>query len=620
MRFVWILLGFSVCCQAQPVINAITNAASYSARISPGSVITIFGTGFASGPTYAADVPLPPQLGGVDVVIDGYSAPMLYVDQYQINCIIPYEVAAGAQSFQVDAAGTASTTVTIDTASPGLFQYTGRAFAANYPSNALNSASAPAPVGSYLIVYLTGIGPLTVTPADGDAASANPLSQATTPFSATIGGVDAPVTFLGLAPDYVGLAQANIQVPQLPTGDYPLTLTVNNVKSTSAIVSVSGSGTTEPNILSYLSVVGIPTSTIQTNIISPASVQPNGRYVYVCDKDHISAIDTTSTSAPQLISVFGSDNLAKSVGSCAVNQNYLLYLENTSVLTIYDLASSPTQPPVVAGPANLQVPGATSVAFNGNTALFSTSAVTYSGTQIQSESGYVEAYDLSNYANPIFASAFNPTSSGFTPNTSPRYGLQYLTTDVVAVMGTTNTGTDSVSGEGQFTVLDVTNPTAIQPIVEVSVPGTVVLQASALEGSLALIAGNTQAIGNPFFFDPVTGAPEFLFNGDLTLTTVDFSVVDQPILKTTIDTGIPSSGVANVVSLGGGYFAVAIAPPGTDYNGPSTLAVVDATDELHPAIYQYADIEGLSGMAVQNGILYATSSAGVTLYTISLIF
>jgi uncharacterized protein (TIGR03437 family) len=103
------------------------------------------------------------------------------------------------------------------------------------------SPQSPAPAGSLIVAYLTGIGPLSATPADGTAAPLSPLSQAILPFSATIGGVDAPVQFLGLTPTLVGLAQANIQVPALPTGDYPLIVTVGGVSSAPATVSVLAS-------------------------------------------------------------------------------------------------------------------------------------------------------------------------------------------------------------------------------------------------------------------------------------------------------------------------------------------------------------------------------------------
>ena len=56
--------------------------------------------------------------------------------------------------------------------------------------------------------------------------------------SATIGSLPAIVTFSGLAPGFVGLGQANVQVPDLAPGDYPLVLTIGGIPSNAGIISV----------------------------------------------------------------------------------------------------------------------------------------------------------------------------------------------------------------------------------------------------------------------------------------------------------------------------------------------------------------------------------------------
>ena len=85
---------------------------------------------------------------------------------------------------------------------------------------------------------MTGIGPLDNTPPDGAAAPLLPLASATLSHSAFIGGLPATMSFLGLAPGFVGLGQANILVPNASPGERPLSITIGGVASSSALVSI----------------------------------------------------------------------------------------------------------------------------------------------------------------------------------------------------------------------------------------------------------------------------------------------------------------------------------------------------------------------------------------------
>jgi uncharacterized protein (TIGR03437 family) len=230
----------SSCCASAPVVGAIANAASYTPAVSPGSLATIFGTGFASAATSAQQFPLPGTLGGVSIYINGTPAPLLFADSGQLNFQVPFEAQPGTGVVLVESPSglSAEYPVNIDTAAPGIFQYgQSRALATN-GLGSLNSDSAPAAPGSVLVVYLTGIGSVTNVPADGAAASSTALATATLAASASIGGINAPIYFLGLAPGYAGLAQANIGVPQLAPGDYPLSIAVDGQASTPAMVSI----------------------------------------------------------------------------------------------------------------------------------------------------------------------------------------------------------------------------------------------------------------------------------------------------------------------------------------------------------------------------------------------
>ena len=94
-----------------------------------------------------------------------------------------------------------------------------------------NSASNAAPKGSIVTVYLIGIGPLDGTVANGAAAPTDQLLRATLPSKATIGGFDTSIKFLGLTPGFVGLAQANLEIPNLSPGKYNIVLTMDGVDS-----------------------------------------------------------------------------------------------------------------------------------------------------------------------------------------------------------------------------------------------------------------------------------------------------------------------------------------------------------------------------------------------------
>jgi uncharacterized protein (TIGR03437 family) len=101
----------------------------------------------------------------------------------------------------------------------------------------LNGPSNPAKVGSYVMLYGTGAGAASPAVPTGSAAPASPLSTVTN-VTASINGAPATVAFQGLAPDFVGLLQVNLQVPALPTGTYPVQITAGGVKSNSASIAV----------------------------------------------------------------------------------------------------------------------------------------------------------------------------------------------------------------------------------------------------------------------------------------------------------------------------------------------------------------------------------------------
>ena len=61
----------------------------------------------------------------------------------------------------------------------------------------------------------------------------------TTPVTATLGGVNAPVTFAGLAPGFVGLYQVNVKVPEGVAAGDAVSLVITQAEVSSNTVTIA---------------------------------------------------------------------------------------------------------------------------------------------------------------------------------------------------------------------------------------------------------------------------------------------------------------------------------------------------------------------------------------------
>lgn len=195
-----------------PTLSAVVNAASYNAAtIAPGQLVTIFGANLASG--------------GIKVTFDGTPAQLLYTTANQIGAIVPLSLAGKTSTVVQVAVGSqtsAALTKTVAATAPGIFTAnssgSGQGAIVNQ-SGTINSAASPAPKGSIVAIYLTGLG------------AASPT------VTATIGGQSATVAYAGAAPGAVqGLYQVNVTVPaSAPSGAQPLVITAAGTASQSGV-------------------------------------------------------------------------------------------------------------------------------------------------------------------------------------------------------------------------------------------------------------------------------------------------------------------------------------------------------------------------------------------------
>jgi uncharacterized protein (TIGR03437 family) len=224
--------------------NTVLNAANLrSGGIAPGELIAIAGVGI--GPTAGVTAPagaLPTSLGGVTVTFNGTAVPIGFASQFLNIVQAPMNLTSGSTvSIQVSYNNQSSIVVSplVQDTAPGVFTHQqggqGPVKAVNLSNNMLNTMLSPAPKGSYITIYATGLGAVNPPVAAGQVTPNDPLSPITkTDTTASIGGVPAPVTFAGLAPGLRGYYQVNIQVPQgAPSGAQELVISTGGNSSQS---------------------------------------------------------------------------------------------------------------------------------------------------------------------------------------------------------------------------------------------------------------------------------------------------------------------------------------------------------------------------------------------------
>jgi uncharacterized protein (TIGR03437 family) len=185
--------------------------------------------------------------GAVSVTINGVAAPLWYVSPTQINAQIPFETAIGTATAVVTVNGSPAGQINfpVVAAAPDVIPQgaTMQATAQNASEGySINSPTSPAHPGDVEVVWMSGIGQSNPPVATGAAApSSPPLAVVNYPYQITLNGQAVPAcpyTFLGYAPGYTALVQANFCLPQNLTGDLSLVVTVNGQSSVPTVLSV----------------------------------------------------------------------------------------------------------------------------------------------------------------------------------------------------------------------------------------------------------------------------------------------------------------------------------------------------------------------------------------------
>jgi uncharacterized protein (TIGR03437 family) len=252
-------------------LSCVTNAASLgSGPVAPGELVALFGNGL--GPKQGIQLqatmesPYPTRAAGVQVTFDGKPAPLLWVQDAQINAVAPWSLTPG-RSTQICVAygGAPASCVTwpVVQVAPAVFTVDGVYAAAMNQDGTANSADHPAPVGSVVTVWATGLGPITPAQADGtlvgfplpgnvvlpvQVQSVQPLFEpchpGVGPFCPPPNIINFDVTYAGPAPYQVaGISQINFRAvayaPSWAPGT-PITVNLPSAQSPGFQIYVAG--------------------------------------------------------------------------------------------------------------------------------------------------------------------------------------------------------------------------------------------------------------------------------------------------------------------------------------------------------------------------------------------
>ncbi|MEK7829521.1 MAG: M36 family metallopeptidase, partial [Acidobacteriota bacterium] len=226
-------------------LAAVNSADFRLGPIAPDSVASIFGTNLAVRTESATILPLPRELAGTTVTVNGVRAALFVVSPSQINFAVPPGISLGAATIIVanQAGSYAAGTVEIAATAPALFTLnstgTGDAWASatvdgiNYQLPPFDVTVAGRP--NILVLNGTGIRRAPATnPNDNDGVAES--------VTATIGGRAARVLYAGAQGDFTGLDQLNIEIPAGLAGGGPrrveVIITVNGVAANRVMIQL----------------------------------------------------------------------------------------------------------------------------------------------------------------------------------------------------------------------------------------------------------------------------------------------------------------------------------------------------------------------------------------------
>jgi len=233
-----------------PAIAAVTDGASDSTTLAPGSIAVIF---------WCDNTVPPPTTPVTSVLVHGLRS-YVYPNQatpasptpannassyLQLTVQIPVGIEPGKANIQLKR-GTkvlAHAPIDLSAFAPGIFTLnesgSGLVLAEHFDGSVV-SAACPAPPGEEVTIYAEGLGPTTPLVATGDLPSG--LATTNTVPVLTVGANEAQIMFSGLSPTLVAVYQINFVVPASGSGQKPLQIKIGQKSSDKVQLPVGPNG------------------------------------------------------------------------------------------------------------------------------------------------------------------------------------------------------------------------------------------------------------------------------------------------------------------------------------------------------------------------------------------
>ena len=206
-------------------------AGNYAERpLAPGSIGIVYPLGSSTFTTETKTfdslpnpIPMPKELGDVQVLLNDRPVPLYFIHPTQINFFVPFDMPnSGTVELQVvkpsNGQVLAAGTVPMAPVAPALFAQgafaEGALAAVNVADGTINSPANRVARGQYISLYATGLGEVDGPPAEGTPPSGAVPGKDQVRVLIEPRIVEGPdIQYFGLAPGLIGVYQINVRVP-----------------------------------------------------------------------------------------------------------------------------------------------------------------------------------------------------------------------------------------------------------------------------------------------------------------------------------------------------------------------------------------------------------------------